>query len=247
QVVLVIQLRSHDYRSLQAVGEGRYDKQLNAFIDEWKADGNRRLGIRPMHEFNGDWYEWGTYRGGSNSKAAFKRAYTHVSRLFRKRGANAVMQLSYNCVNPNDDQTSFKEWYPGAEHVDMVLCSAYNRAGIDSDHQKWETFEQVFGWGYKQMAALPGRKRLGVAEMGTTSWGGHSKAQWIRDAFKALVNQYTRVEEGFWLLQNKDGSGDWNLNTRSEVAAFGQSMRKYEYAADGVKGKGGGGGGHGTQ
>ncbi|KAG5182566.1 glycoside hydrolase superfamily, partial [Tribonema minus] len=223
-VVLVVQFDTYDYTNLQEIGDGRYDASLNQFIDAWKDDGNRRLSIRPMHEFNGDWYPWGTFRGGGNSKDNFKRAFQHVAGVFKRRGANVKMQLAYNCDSAQNDGSPFADWYPGDDVVDIILCSAYNRSGLEG--HGWESFDEVFGGGYDRMASIPGNKPLGLGETGSTDWGG-DKPAWISDAFNQLVYKYTRVQECHWLLENKEG--DWDLNTDGDVWAFGDGMRKFEF------------------
>ncbi|KAG5180200.1 glycoside hydrolase superfamily, partial [Tribonema minus] len=225
-VVLVTEFIDGSYANLQAIGDGKFDWALNKFIDDWKADGNRQVWIRPMHEFNGDWYSWGTYRNG-NSQALFKRAFQHVAYVFKNRGANAKFQLGYNCVNPRNDGTSFSNWWPGGDVVDMILCSGYNRAGLDSNHQSWQSFSDVYSSGYYKMAALDGGKPLGVAETSSTTWQSYSKPQWIKDAFNALVNKFTRVEQCNWFLINKDGN--WGLNSDDERHAFGDSINQYSW------------------
>ncbi|KAG5180201.1 glycoside hydrolase superfamily [Tribonema minus] len=223
-VVLMTEFDDGSYVDLQAIGDGAFDSYLNKFIDEWQADGNRTVWIRPMHEFNGDWYPCGTYRTG-NSSDKFKRAYRHVVSVFRNRGANAKFQLAYNCDNARNDSKSFGVWWPGKYAVDMVVCSGYNRAGLDADHQKWQSFSDVYSSGYNKMAALPGLKPLGIAEMSSTTWQSYSKPQWIRDAFDAVVTKFTRVRQLNWFLINKEG--DWGLNSDAERQAFGDSVNKY--------------------
>ncbi|KAG5180208.1 glycoside hydrolase superfamily, partial [Tribonema minus] len=224
-VVLVIEFLDGGYSNLQQIIDGAFDGQLNGFIDDMMSHGNQQMWIRHLHEFNGDWYPWGTYRDG-NDTDTFKRAFRHVVDVFRGRGANVKFQLAYNCDNPNDDGKSFHDWYPGGDVVDMILCSGYNRAGVDSDHTSWQSFSEVFSSGYYKMASLDGGKPLGVAETSSTSWGG-DKAQWIRDAFDAVVNQFTRVEQCNWFLINK--AGDWDLNSDSERHAFGDSLNEYSW------------------
>ncbi|KAG5180184.1 hypothetical protein JKP88DRAFT_324994 [Tribonema minus] len=201
-VVLVPEFYDGSYANLQAIGDGAFDSYLNKFIDEWKADGNRAMWIRPMHEFNGDWYSWGTYRSG-NDRAKFQRAFKHVAYVFKNRGAQAKMQLSYNCDNARGENRNFTEWFPGTDVVDMVLCSGYNRAGTDSYHMSWKSFTDVFTPGYNRMAALSGNKPLGVAETSSTTWQSNSKPQWIKDAFYAVVNKFTRIKDAFAAVVTK--------------------------------------------
>ena len=193
EVVLVIEFMSDKYANLDDIIGGTYDHYVNGLIDDILSDGNRQFWVRIMHEMNGDWYNWGTYREG-NSPEKFQTAFRHVVEIFKSRGANVKFQLSYNCDNPHNDSKPFIDWFPGEQYVDMILCSAYNRSKVDQWHQTFDSFETVFDRGYEQMAGLPGYKDLGVAEMSSTSWGG-DKVTWIRDAFRALSDKYTRVKQ----------------------------------------------------
>ncbi|KAG5185800.1 glycoside hydrolase superfamily [Tribonema minus] len=228
QSVMVMEfLDATRHTNLKQIANGLYDKYLYKFVDELMDDGNREVWVRPLHEFNGDWYPWGTYRGGDNTKRMFKRAWRHVHWILTNKGANIKFQLAYNCVNGQNDQTTpFLDWWPGEQYVDMVVCSGYNRAGSDADHQQWLTFPEVFGAAYEQMLTLPGMKPLGVGETSCNNFEDNDKAQWIRDAFYDFVNTYPRIEHVTWFLQNKN-DGRWDLNSPEEIAAFGESLIEY--------------------
>jgi len=227
KVVMVLEFMSYSYRNLEDVARGSYDKYLHKFIDDMKKDGNREISIRPLHEFNGDWYSWGTYRGGENNTDSFKRAFRHVAQLFKKRGANVKMQLDYNCENPKEDPKSFQDWFPGEDVVDMILCNGYNRKGMSQWHKSWESFNELFSGGYARMSQLPGYKPLGVGETSTTGRG--DKSQWYRDAIKDVVHKFTRVQELDFFLINK-GSGDWDLNSWDQKRTFGDHINKFNWA-----------------
>ncbi|KAG5182731.1 glycoside hydrolase superfamily [Tribonema minus] len=227
KVVLVVQFLDTLTTNLKQIGDGLYDKYLYKFADELIKDGNREVWVRPMHEFNGDWYPWGTYMGGTNTIQNFIRAYRHVYQVLTAKGANIKFQLGYNCVNgANDKKTPFSAWWPGDDVVDMVVCSAYNRAGTDQFHTQWQTWPDVFQLGYDQMAALPTSAPLGVGEMGTVGMAGEDKAGWIRDAFAAFPTLYPRVEQITWFLEDKD-DGEWDLNSADEIEAFRDSLLQY--------------------
>jgi len=226
-VTMVIEFFSDDYRNLEKIANGEYDDHLYSFIGDIKADGNRKFSIRPLHEFNGDWYPWGTYRGNENNTGSFKRAFRHIAEIFRRKGANVDIQLDYNCENARGDNKSFRDWWPGDDVVDMVMCNAYNRYGLSKWHNDWESFRDVFQAGYDEMLKLPGNKPLGIGETGTTGYG-YKKAQWFKDAFKDLAERFVRVEECDFFLINK-GERNWGLNSWDEEKAFGESLQKYNW------------------
>jgi Glycosyl hydrolase family 26 len=65
------------FPNLNATATGRYDKWLYDFAWQVTHDG-RPITIRPLHEFNGNWYNWGTYSGAGNSIESFKAAWMYV-------------------------------------------------------------------------------------------------------------------------------------------------------------------------
>ncbi|KAG5183276.1 glycoside hydrolase superfamily [Tribonema minus] len=242
QVVMVTKFLDNELlTNLWQIGSGKYDNYLYQFMDEHKADGNQEVWIMPMHEFNGDWYPWGTYHGGFNSKKNFVRAWRHVHDVFTVKEANVIFQryaafcsalslsarLQLRQRAGRCDHAPFTDWWPGMNYVDMVVCSGYNRAGTDENHMEWLTFQDVYGAAYKQMLALPGYKPLGVGEMSCNDFEGYDKAQWITDAFYDFVNTYPRVKQATWYLQNKDGDCRWDLNSPEQIAAFANGLKLY--------------------
>mmetsp|Transcript_10069 Transcript_10069/g.14203 ORF Transcript_10069/g.14203 Transcript_10069/m.14203 type:complete len:381 (-) Transcript_10069:47-1189(-) len=226
EVVIVMEFFSDNPTNLVDIINGLYDPYMLAFANQQKADGNKMISFRPLHEFNGDWYPWGTYLEGTNTKANFILAFRHIYMVFKRARSNFKMQLNYNCENPGDDNTSFMEWWPGEEYVDVVLCSAYNRSGISEWHTEWESLEDIFAPGYDRMLELPGNKPLGVGETSTVE--GPLKAQWLKEAIETLYYEYPRVEEIDFFFINKEGDeeGQWDLNTVHEQQVFGNAINK---------------------
>ncbi|KAG5175895.1 glycoside hydrolase superfamily [Tribonema minus] len=211
---------------LQDILDGKFDSDMKNVAKVAKEDG-RRVWMRPLHEFNSDWYSWGTYRDGFekvNTRDQFKKAFRKIVTLFRQEGAtNLRWQLSYNNNSPKDDPRPFSEWWPGRDVVDMVTCSAYNRAGIDSYHKDFKSFDEVYGPAYDRMKKLDKTVKLGVGETSTSGVGG-SRSDWFYGAFKSIADgHYPRMRLINFFLENKDM--DWRLNTQSEKDAFGRGLR----------------------
>ena len=55
--------------------------------------------------------------------------------------------------------------------MDQVTISGYNRDGLDSYHQEWQSFSQVIGPAYYEISAVT-KRPIGVGETGTPSKGG---------------------------------------------------------------------------
>ncbi len=223
-VVLTITFRE-TYANLKDVRDGAYDSKLADLIGDIKDDG-REISVRPLHEFNGDWDSWDVFYPGNNPED-FIPAWKHVVKIFRERQAPVKMQLNYNRLNGFDkrkrvnDTTPFVELYPGDDWVDMVVITSYNRAYTDPFHQYWRDFNDEFDGAYNQVLAMTD-KPIGIAEMGTTSYGG-DKPKWILDAFIYIKHKYTKVVQVTWFLYNRPENNvvwDWDLNTEKDVEAF---------------------------
>ncbi len=222
-VILNIEFQD-SFANLKQVAAGDYDNYLISLANAIKADG-RTIWLRPLHEFNGDWYNWGTLYTG-NTIADFIPAWQHVVQLFRDNNTPVKFQLNYNANNGKNNPTPFSAFWPGDAWVDMVVITCYNRADTDQYYRPWRSFAQNFEAPYNQVTALTA-KPIGVAETSSTSLSGN-KSQWIIDAFNAVAYNYTRVQQVTWFLVNKTVNGylrDWDLNTQSEKDAFTQGMR----------------------
>jgi len=219
QVILNIEFVDN-HANLAEIAGGNYDKYLKPFADTLKKDG-RTIWIRPLHEFNGDWYNWSVYYPG-NKTQDFIPAYKHVVSVFRDDRAKAKFQLNYNRSNSGSAMTTpFRDFYPGDAWVDMVVITNYNRAYTDSMHQYWHSFAEDFMPAYDQVVKLT-KKPIGVAEMSTTSYG-NSKPQWILNTFRALRDQFPQVQQITWFAYNrpvKTSLWDWDLNTLADRQAF---------------------------
>jgi endoglucanase len=221
---VVLNLEFQDtYANLQDITNGVYDSYLISLAHDIKADG-RTIWLRPLHEFNGNWYNWGTLYSG-NSIDDFVPAWKHVVQLFRDQDAPVKFQLNYNRYNGKGDTTSFSAFWPGDDYVDMVVITSYNRAYTDEWHQYWSTFSEDFENAYNQVVSLT-NKQIGIAEMSSTSYGG-DKPQWIINAFNSIAYDYPQVQQVTWFLTNRPVSDliwDWDLNTQEEKDAFIQGM-----------------------
>ncbi|KAG5186950.1 glycoside hydrolase superfamily [Tribonema minus] len=203
--------------SLKDIAAGGSDGVLSDFANKAKTDG-RQFYIRPLHEFNGDWYPWGIYVDGTlhtDLLSDFKAAYKHIVTIFRNAKAPVQFQQGYNNSNPRDDKTPFKNFYVGDDYVDMVCFSLYNFAGIPNHSSG--TFTKLAGDFYNQMT-LATSKDLCISEMSTTSYGV-DKPAWIKDTWSSIANQFTRITTVNWFLENKP-DGNWDLNNGPEQQAW---------------------------
>lgn len=214
------------YPNLWDIAGGRYDSQLTNFFNQAKWDG-RRISVRLLHEFNGDWYNWCALRGGSNSFDAYKAAFRRVSVVIRRTGANVAIMMQYNSLSAQGNQTPFAQMYPGDEFVDAVLVSAYNFCGISNWNNK-PIGDVISPW-YNAMTAITS-KPLGIAEMSSTAHCG-GKEQWLRSTWNALAYQFPRIKTVTWFLQNKWSiNEDLDLNGWSQIQAWKDGMLIFKNA-----------------
>eukprot|EP00611_Tribonema_gayanum_P001558 TRINITY_DN11134_c1_g1_i1.p1 TRINITY_DN11134_c1_g1~~TRINITY_DN11134_c1_g1_i1.p1 ORF type:complete len:261 (+),score=68.62 TRINITY_DN11134_c1_g1_i1:1239-2021(+) len=113
--------------NLNAIVRGDYDEHLKNFALKGVAD-TRKIHVRPLHEFNGDWYPWGVFRKG-NSLELFQQAYVHVVTLLKSFSPPFKYQFSYNLSNAGGN-IPLAAFYVGDDYVDQICISVYNFAGI---------------------------------------------------------------------------------------------------------------------
>jgi hypothetical protein len=210
--------------SLNAMLQGYYDGQLRQLAQLAREDG-RPFWLRPFHEFNGDWYPWSVNLHGQNAEI-FKAAFRHVVDLLRGEGANNIKyELSYNIWSSTEESRNYANYFPGTEYVDQICVSVYNRNCLET-HTVFEDWTMLFREWYDIMWTVNADLPMCIAESSTNSCGG-DKPAWIENTFREVADEYTRIREFNWFLENKES--DWDLNTEAEKQAF---RNGYWYAKD---------------
>lgn len=204
---------------LRVVAGGAYDAYLAAAARTAADYGNPIL-VRMASEMNGNWFPWGQRRYG-NTPASSKRAWRHVVSIFRREGATNVRFV----WTPNITKVRgiYRSLYPGDAWVDMVGLDGYNRGG----DRGWNHIGQVFGFSYRQLAAVTKRPML-IAETASGEVGG-SKAQWVRRGLLTTVpRRFPRVRAVMWF--NRDKEVDWRINSSpTALSAFRTVARSSRY------------------
>jgi hypothetical protein len=113
---------------------GNYDKYLYPFAEAVRK-GAHLLTLRTLHEFNGNWYNWGlqyTGPGPKNTVELFEKAWLRIVNIFKIVGAPVKWQLNLNNINGNDDPRPLAYYMPKSpafwNTVDAVGLTIYNRA-----------------------------------------------------------------------------------------------------------------------
>ena len=81
---------------------------------------------RPYHEMNGVWFWWGNKKGENGITKLWKMMYDrftnyhHLNNLIWVWGANGLRDI------PFDEAYDYKDYYPGANYVDVLGADVYH-------------------------------------------------------------------------------------------------------------------------
>ena len=204
-------LAQRNTNGLSSVAKGHYD----SYIKEWALEAkkvNHPIYLRWGHEMNDpNRYPWGPQ---NNDPEEYIAAFRHVRDVFESVGAQNVIWI----WSPHLTYGRFKEYYPGADYVDMVATGALNY-GTSARWSDWWTFEQIFGNYYKTLESF--YKPIMIAELGSLKPGG-DRAKWFGDMFYRFQYKYPYVNAIIFFHYSSDGSTtytnvDWYIKDDKEV------------------------------
>lgn len=162
-------------QSLALIASGK----LDSYIREW-ARGATRYGtpllLRIAHEPTNPLYPWTSAYG--NTPEMYGSAWKHIRSLFLEEGARNVLFVwtPFGLLD--------SAYFPGKDQVDWIGLDLFNYGAL-SEQGTWIDFyslAKLYVDSYRSFG-VP----LFAAEVGTSSAGG-SKADWIRDMFRAFRN-----------------------------------------------------------
>lgn len=191
--------------SIASINAGKLDEDLKKLADAIAYKGET-VWLRPLRECNLETFvhPWCIYPFTESSVDAFKMAWKRIHGIFSE--APVKFQLCFNANNPRGDPTPYKTLYPGAEYVDSVGVSVYNRAGTSQWHAETEPFKTLFEPCYVQLCAFD---KPVFIETGSTEGG---RAAWFSAAWLDLTFYFTRVT-----CINFNLSGNWS-SEQDEIA-----------------------------
>ena len=205
---LVVTWMANGYGAQDLVN-GRADNYIHEFAKGVKSFGDE-IWMRPLHEANGDWYDWGVGKAGAgNTDANVAEAFRHIVQIFREENVTNVKWVWTTNASNQGSGTTLTGNYPGDEYVDYISIDGYNW-GTCQSWSSWQTFSQVFKKAYNALANID--KPLFIAEISSSEKGGN-KAEWITDMFEHFATDFSRVFAVMWFSQSKENEGDWALNT----------------------------------
>jgi hypothetical protein len=138
---------SDDDGSWAEAAEGAYDARWRKSLTNLRKLRQDRPGttyLRFAHEMNGDWYAWSV---DEDSADDFEQAWRRFRALQEKVFPEA--QLVF-CVNRESVGTGmdWREFFPGAEYVDVFAVDYYNTSPPVGTAQEWaDTLDDTDQWG----------------------------------------------------------------------------------------------------
>ncbi|SHL69801.1 Glycosyl hydrolase family 26 [Fibrobacter sp. UWT2] len=206
---LVVTWMANGYNAQDLV-DGKADTYIRDYAKGVKNYGEE-IWLRPLHEANGDWYDWGVGKAGAgNTDANVAEAFRHIVNIFREENVTNVKWVWTTNASNAGTGTTLTGNYPGDEYVDYISIDGYNWGKCQS-WSSWQTFTQVFKKAYNALANID--KPLFIAEISSSELGGN-KAEWITDMFEHFTTDFSRVFAVMWFSQSKEANeGDWALNT----------------------------------
>jgi len=127
------------------------------------------------HEFNGNWYSWGTQ---AVTPPQFVAAWQHIHALFAAAAAaNVLWVWSPNVVNPVPD-VNLAAYWPGAQNVDVVGIVGYFTGHLGEDN-----YPDLFARTENAIDAFANKPFL-ITEVGAEQ--GPAKPGWITDLIQGV-------------------------------------------------------------
>jgi hypothetical protein len=216
---------SKEETRLNELLEGDFDDYIDEFAvkaKQWK----NTVYLRPLHEFNADWYVWsGKKNGGRDGGPELvKKCWKYLVDRFREQNADNVKWIW--CVHEPSSHVSREAWnniknyWPGDDYVDMTGIDGFNFYPENPERRnpKFHDFDSLFSKTYKQITSLSCKP---VFIMTGTSEFSHegdisSKAEWIEDAFEKISNDYTQINIICWFHFKYNENINWRIDSSEE-------------------------------
>jgi mannan endo-1,4-beta-mannosidase len=208
---------------------------IDSDIDKWARalnDLNFDKGdfiIRTMHEINGNWYPWSAYAEKSSPEQS-KLAFIHFTTRFKKNNNKTLFMFGINFRGNRYSDGNIEYIYNVGEtllddkYYDIIGISGYNRV---SKYHEWKTFSELYDPIYSDLKKRT-NKPIWIAEISSVSREG-DKAEWIRDMFYQVKNNYPNIDSIVWFDENKVFLGevmDWAYDSTPESGfAFREAVR----------------------
>lgn len=179
-----------------SIGAGKCDAKIALWAQAFKdwAGNDKFAFIAPLPEMNLE-YSWYFSNGPD-----FILAYRRIQQVFENTGVpESAVQWVFapnGWHNPAYPWTTFENYYPGDEHVDIVSFSAYNYGGCPAwtPWRTWDTFEIAIEPYLARMHNMAPGKPIFIAQTGTVNVPNNpanpneNKSDWVYDTFSKLAD-----------------------------------------------------------
>ncbi|GAA3214951.1 glycoside hydrolase family 26 protein [Actinocorallia longicatena] len=185
------------------------------------------------HEFNAEWYPWGTCSRPQaddpavenacdymNTPAQWVAAWRRMHSIFWKAGASNAIWMWQPNETGSRPEIKLRKYWPGANYVDWVGVVGYQRG------TRKKTFNGLFIPTFKQIRTFT-KKPIIIPETGAST--GKIRNAYIKD-FLAGVAHYPNVIGFIWFNADKrpaERDGDFVLeHQKSSVKVFKKALTK---------------------
>jgi hypothetical protein len=201
---------------LSNITNGDYDAYIDAFADKVKTYSGTLI-IRPMHEFDGDWYAWCISQNGQDPQK-FVQAYRHIVDRFKAKNVTNVLWMW--C--PNSDPVPHRYWnwivsaYPGDNYVDLVATDVYN-SHYPSSLPWWRSFRWQTAETYYYFTKYFPSKPIVICELACRERFSsepaslQGKAEWWAAMDRELQSEFRKIRGVVFFSETKDQT--WAINT----------------------------------
>jgi mannan endo-1,4-beta-mannosidase len=184
--------------TLAKIASGASDTYIESFAASVRSL-DKPIALSFGHEFNGNWYPWGTT---GTTAADFVAAWQHIHKLFAAAGATNVIWI----WDPNDifpvQNVQLAKYYPGDAYVDWVGVTGYWTQGGPNTYDSLylPTLEEIREFTQKPFI---------IAETSVES--GSNETESLTQLFDT-VEQHSDIVGFVWY--DFDKGGDWRIENR---------------------------------
>lgn len=212
------------------INSGAWDSYITSYVTAIKNWG-KLMYIRPMHEWNGDWYDWSVGKN-SNTNASFIAAFQRFVNIADSVGATNI-RWGFSVAQENKGSNTFLGPYPGDSYVDYMSIDCYNWGTSHPNWPStWQSFAICFNSAYSAFAAKG--KPIFISEIGSVEVGGN-KAAWISEVYNQVRNSgnYNLVDAIIWFDTDYTAPGNQDaFQITSSTAALNAYIAATNYVSN---------------
>lgn len=204
--------------TLSQIAAGNFNSYIDAFADKIGTYSDTVI-IRPMHEFDGDWYPWCISQNNQDPNL-FISAFRKIVDRFNAKEVNNVLWMW--C--PNSDYAPYEHWnwivsaYPGDSYVDIVATDIYN-GHYPTTLPWWRPFKWVATESYYYLTKYFPTKPFFICELGcrervsTEPATSQTKADWFARMDKELQSNFRKTRALIFFNVAEGTTQDWSVNS----------------------------------